>query len=535
MSVTEQSPAETFIQDVLERLDVVGDLPIFSASVARIQSVGSDPDSNAMGLAVEVLKDANLTTKILKLANSTYYSRGRSKLSTLSRAIVLLGFDMIKSTVLTMKLIDSFKTCEGNGEVENLLVRSYMSAALTRQLAEVSGIKKPEETYICGLLHKLGQIVLHATMPEKYEKVQKTAEKDSISFDQAGKKILPMSVYQIGQAVAEHWEFPKSTLVSMQPRHGQFSKNLKNNSEQFNSAVSALTAEMMELLYLDNPGHQTDFTGICQELGKVCGVSQEQITQSLVNAFNQSIDLAENYGLNKVALAPKAQTSYGNNDEMRNTMAELLRETASVDYAEDEHAFIEDDEEDGYDLDAVEVTEQQSAPSVIQGNSNTLLSVIQQISTLISQRASLNSVFNKVIQGMVDGLGMDRAILCLMSPDRAYYNGRIAYGAKSDDLRHIFHQRRVDSKNDIFSKVMLDGDELWVKNINADEYRNLLTADIKQQLHANEFLLVALTAHDKPMGFFYADCAKSKAAFSKEIYRNFIQLVGQAQLALSVR
>jgi len=535
--VTEESPADVFIQDVLARLDLVGDLPIFSASVARIQSVGSDPDSNAVGLAMEVLKDANLTSKILKLANSTYYGRGRSKIATLSRAIVLLGFDIIKSTVVAMKLIDSFNSGEGSEEIENLLIRSYMSAALTRQLAEMSGIKRPEETYICGLLHKLGQIVLYATMPEKYEKILALAKREELSFDQAAKKLLPLPVYQIGQAVAEHWDFPKSTLLSMQPRQSEFTKALKNDGDQFNSAVSALTAEMMELLYLDKPHSQTDFAGISRELAKVCGASEEQISQSVVSAFNLSIDLAESYGLNKDALAPRAHTSYGAKDEVRDEMAAALRESIHLDSNEDEISifFNQDDEDDGYGADAIEVAEASNSERFVHSDSQTLLSVIQQISILIAQRSSLNSVFAKVLQGMVDGLGLDRAVLCLLSPERKQYSARIAYGVKSDDLREIFRDRQVDVKHDLFSKTMMDGGELNVKNVNSDDFRLLLSSKIKQQLQSDKFVLCALSAQDKAIGFFYADCVMSKKACSQEVYHGFIQLVGQAQLALLVR
>lgn len=529
------SPAELFLQSLYDRLEAIGDLPIFSASVARIQTVGSDPDSNAVCLASEVLKDANLTTKILKLANSIFYSRSPGKIGTLSRAIVMLGFDLVKNTVVTLKLIDSFNSTEAGCDIENLLIRSYLSAAMTRKCAELAGLKNPEQSYICGLLHQLGEIVLHATMPEKCNKIKQLMEKEGLGREQAVRRVLPLSLYQIGQAVAEHWEFPQSTYASMRPRQKQFNKRV-TKVEDFNQAVSSLTADMMELLYVDDPNCKDNLGAISQELANVCGSKEDVIIQALLEAFSQSSDLAESYGLKREALAPLARTRHGENDELREQIAEQMRQEISILEPEQPDLFFADDhDDDGYDAEASEVLEADAQSSGNQTNTEALLAIIQQISMLITQGAPINAVFDKCMQGMVDGLGFDRAILCLLTPDRKHYSGRVAYGARHDQLREYFRNRKVSVDSDVFSHIMMKGIEGRVQNVNQSEYKQFVHSNKIEVLPSKHFVVSALSVREKSVGLFYADCAVTGVEPSHEQYRGFLQLVGQAQLALQIR
>ena len=219
--INTEQPQQELLESILERLKEIGDLPIFSASVNRVQLVGSDPDSDAMGLAIEVLKDANLTTKVLKLANSSYYNRGVAKIGALSRAIVMLGFDTVKSTVLTMKMIESFQYEHRDIDMNSMLVNAYMSAGFVRELANECGIKDVESSYVCGLLHNLGEVVTAYTLPDKYMEMQELVSQKNLTWIEAQKKVLGIPLLKIGKRIIESWEFPllsEGAIITCQTR-----------------------------------------------------------------------------------------------------------------------------------------------------------------------------------------------------------------------------------------------------------------------------------------------------------------------------
>jgi hypothetical protein len=85
-------------------LDVVRDqkMPIFEQTVHHILSISEDDLAPASALAGVVLQDASLTARLLKLANSIAYNPSATAISTVTRAVIVLGFDAVRDMCLTL-------------------------------------------------------------------------------------------------------------------------------------------------------------------------------------------------------------------------------------------------------------------------------------------------------------------------------------------------------------------------------------------------------------------------------------------------
>lgn len=129
---TSLTPQQITLEKIQARLNKIGDLPVFSASVNRIRMMSSSEETEVTELATEITKDANLTTKLLRVANSPHYSRGNSKVGIVSRAVMMLGFDTVRSITLALKIIDSFQYQHPQINMNALLVKSYLSAGFVR-------------------------------------------------------------------------------------------------------------------------------------------------------------------------------------------------------------------------------------------------------------------------------------------------------------------------------------------------------------------------------------------------------------------
>ncbi len=520
------------VERILEQMEKMGDLPIFSASVNRVQMVSADPSSDAMQLAVEILKDANLSSKVLKLANSPYFNRGVVKIGTLSRAIVLLGFDTIKSSVLTMKIVDSFQHDHPGVSMSSLLVNAYMSAGFVRDMAAQCGLKDIEQSYIYGLFHNLGEIVTAYILPQEYQQIRKLAKEDNMSWAQAQKEVLGVPFRKIGQEIANKWEFPSSVAQTMNP-YAPTDKGRVKNKTELNQAIASLTSDMMELLYYDSPNTKYSFGEITKELAKVAGISKDAVTQCLDKSFKQSCELAEQFGLSKQLLKPK---TVGTGDETRDKIARELSFYAISQEGVDEHRpYEEDDFDDGYDDAPQELAEgaQRQAPAS-GGNSNVMLSVLHELTTLMTRKAHINVVFEKVLDGMHRGVGFDRAMLILLTPDHKHYLGRMAVGHEAEVLKHFFNKFPVNVASDLFSKLIIEGSEVLVPDVQQGGWRSMLPEHF-EKLNTNAFMLASIRVRGRPVGLFYGDKSRSRSPISAEDHRGFMQLVAQAQLALQVR
>lgn len=518
---------------IRQRLKERGDMPIFSASVNRVHKVSSDPEADAMALSVEILKDANLTAKVLKLANSPIFNRGIGKISNLSRAVVVLGFDTVKNVVITLKLIDSFQQEHPHIDMTGMLVNSLISGSFVRGVSAKCGIKDIEQVYICGLLNNLGEIVTAYALPEQYCEIQKLCREQGMSKSDAEKQVLGTTIRKLGQEVAKDWEFPSNVIKTMEEQATGKGMRIRNELD-LTGALTTLSGKTLDLLYADNPDTKLSLAELTYEMAKVAGVKKEDVSGALENAFKQTCDLAQDYGLKRKHLTPKLRVS---GDEDLEKVARQFSFYASSEISAQEPAakteMVKPKAREDRVVDVGGSTQAASA-AVPGGDANALLGIMFEITTMMSQKAAINAILGKVLEGIHRGLGFDRVVLCLLSPDHKSYVGRLAAGADAEALK-AYLNFPVNPQRDLFSKIIMEGNELLVSDVTESGWQQQLPAGFVQQTGATAFIIGALRTKSRPLGLFYADNAVSGRKVGAEERRGFTQLIAQAQLAFQVR
>jgi HD-like signal output (HDOD) protein len=553
------------IREGLERL---GDLPIFSTSINKVRRISTDPNSDAMAVAKEVLKDANLSAKLLRLSNSAFYNRGVGKIAVISRAVIILGFETVRNLTLTLKLIESFQNGNSNVDMSKMLVKSYLAAGFVRDIAEKCGVKDIEESYVCALLHNLGEITVAYVLPDEYQRIAHMIDKGT-NPTAAENAVLGTSISLISQDLAASWEFPATVVNTMAPPPTNIT-GIAKDRVSFNHSVASMAYQLLDNLYTDsNNGGQ--LANILEMLSKATGLNDAMMENYLNESFRMSCTLATEYGLDKKLLKPTLGNAEGT---LRNKWARQFSYYASMD--EGAPAASPDQQVAATAIKAhsplssgdaplthavtpvrklpsenpvaqknIGISSQQSAVSAEAApppstsadtapaflNHRLQLQIIQEITDLIAKSARLSEVFVKVLDGLHRGAGFERVLLCLVTPDRRNYVGRLAAGAQSDILKQYFFFP-IQPSSDLFSKTLMEGGELTVSDTSDSTWRNLLTADFVEVTKASSFAIAALRYQEKAVGFFYADCAVSGRAIHEADQRNLLQFVTQARLAL---
>jgi len=83
------------------------DLPTIPLVVSRLMHLNSSDDTSIKDIIQVLNQDQVLTTKVLRVANSAFYGL-REKATTIDRAVVILGFDMIRALAVSVSFIQNF-------------------------------------------------------------------------------------------------------------------------------------------------------------------------------------------------------------------------------------------------------------------------------------------------------------------------------------------------------------------------------------------------------------------------------------------
>jgi len=198
----------------------VEDIKVLPEIINKIIALTDDPDSTVHDIEKVILQDQVLTTKILRLANSAYYGYAR-KISTVSQATVLLGFQAIKGIALA-STVRTYLTKELKGyslEKNELWSQSQTCAIISRFIAKTIKYPNPEEAYIAGLLRDIGKTILNQHMEREYMEVLSKMEENNVSFLEAEKEVLGFGHAEVGEKVAEKWLLPKKLVEAIGYHH----------------------------------------------------------------------------------------------------------------------------------------------------------------------------------------------------------------------------------------------------------------------------------------------------------------------------
>ena len=231
----------------------LGDLPPLPQVASQVLRVSADPDANAEDLRKVIAMDQALTSQILKISNSTMFGMVR-EVTTLTQAIMTLGFSTIKSVVIASSAKNLYH--RGTVGLQERLIweHALVSAMASRAFAKSLRFPRIEEAFIGGLLHDIGKSVLGVKFPERYgtllrmvynqEGVCLNLELDTFGFDHA----------MVGEALVSQWNLATSLQAAVRWHHDPIQAQ---ETHRELAAIVALANHMAleEKVGIGNPQH----------------------------------------------------------------------------------------------------------------------------------------------------------------------------------------------------------------------------------------------------------------------------------------
>lgn len=142
-------------------------LPALSRTAQGISDCAGEDDTSCTDLAALILRDAGMTTRVLRLASSRLHNPHGQRIRTVSRAVALLGFNVVREIALGIAVLDLLGGRHaGCAQAAAEAARALRTAVQARALAETAGIDAPEEVFIAALLQDLGHLAFWSVVPQ---------------------------------------------------------------------------------------------------------------------------------------------------------------------------------------------------------------------------------------------------------------------------------------------------------------------------------------------------------------------------------
>ncbi|HRV09491.1 MAG TPA: HDOD domain-containing protein [Acidobacteriota bacterium] len=189
----------------------IEEIPTLPAVVPRILAILEDDDAGVGEIAQVISHDPSVTAKVLRVANSAYYGFS-GEISTLKKAIVLIGLRMVKSLAVTIPLIHAFpgaRPSESGLCPKDLWIHSLAVGTLTQRLGRRCRHPNPEALFIAGILHDVGKLVLAHFSPPLFERALLDVERgEADHLSQAESEIFGADHGTVAGLLLRRWKFP---------------------------------------------------------------------------------------------------------------------------------------------------------------------------------------------------------------------------------------------------------------------------------------------------------------------------------------
>jgi HD-like signal output (HDOD) protein len=471
-------------KEALQLLEEDENLPVLPQLFYQIVDASSNPDTPVPELAKLILEDQVLTGRVLRIANSAYYAMPQ-KISTVTRAVMVLGFMTLKNFITAVTVVETLSTDQFKGRMfEKFWIHALACGLGAKFFAERLRSDHREEAMIAGLIHDCGKLFLDHHFPKEYKSVldMTLAGKDVLI---AERKAFGLTHLDVGKRIAEKWELP-STLIEAIRNHHQFSKALKK-------------PRLSDLIYLADllvpktiPDEWADLVSQVptsrngqQAIGTICsesGLSEETVNEIIEMTKDNVQQVASDLNLNFLGRSTRDETC---------PPPELFRLQREM-----------------------EKTERQ-------------LAMLSEISAFVTENPRPEDLIQLVIEAIHRGIGFNRTLLFLLDTEKDSVAGKFGLG---HDVPPFLRQVKVPIRSDgLMGEVIRHKKAFNILDAASQSYSDLPVLEIPSLAEIQTFALVPFLAGTEVIGLVMVDNEVTRETITDrdvDLIRTFLTLAG---------
>jgi HD-like signal output (HDOD) protein len=474
----------------VERISVQ-EVPALSDTIRLLEKMAKDEKLSLADLGKTILNDHGLITRILRVANSVTYRRSGNPVTTISKAVVLLGFNALKQICITAKLVDTLlKSHEMSQPVYERLLRLFAQSLHAGMLAKMILADHKdttrEEAYISALLHHLGECTFWSMGGAITDKLDADLRQSSGNEESVVKEALGTNFNKISAGLVEAWDM--GILLQL---------SLKTPDKPIPELQAIAEANHFSAITQDPNTTEEQFQKELEVIAKLMKKDVKEVEELTKQCAEETLKLSYTYGA--LILSPYLDPKIINRPSTKNKQTQIT-----------------------------------PIPPIVINKPDDLLQlkILREITTLAHEKADINQIMQKSLQGIFTGVGMDRVVILMLNREKTKLTPRFVASQEEEIMKEIF-VIDLHSVRSVFSHAMSFNEAVWVKSHTDPKWSHLMPSAIKALSSAKGFFISPIMIGKQSIGMFYTDRATSHRELSNEEFFNFTHFVQQTNLCLT--
>jgi serine/threonine protein kinase len=521
------------LEFLLRRMRHKSDFPALSQSVVRIQRVANSDKESLHSLTGEILKDVALTNKLLRMVNSAHFSHaGGGTISTVSRAVALVGFAGIRNMALSLVLLDHMQDKTHAAQLKDEFLRCMMAGHLASGLT--TRARDVEEAFLGALFRNLGRLLAEFYFPEEAAHIRQLQAAGpgatAPSPEAAAKQVLGLSLEELGLGVARSWGIPDTLQRCMVAAEAEVPVRAVDPAQRLPWLARVANEVADVMLQHDGDESSRRVREIAEKYTRVLDVGVREMEGAVGEARHRmgqmvqamGIDVAPGSAARRLVAPPAASPPTADSlarHELRATVTAVMAPTAGVAPGAAAVSVPVPAPAAAGTLDKTLVLAPPQAVTPVAAQVpavpdraqavEMLAAGIQDIThTMVSDSFRLNEVLRMILETMFRALGFRRVVFCLRDPKTDILTGRFGLGEGARDVAGVFQVPMKAGPTDLFAAVCAKGLDTQIADAKAANLAARLPNWYREKVNAPAFLLLPLVMKNATFALIYADHAQ---------------------------
>lgn len=493
-------------------------LPVLRKTATQIATLATQPKCDIGEIAQTVLQDQAFTARVLKIANSVYYRGAFEKITTVTRAVIQVGYLTIRDIAIAAEFAEvAQKHLPGGIDLRHMLAKAYFAAHQGAAIGKALGIPHHEELFTSTLLQSLGELALAYYLPIVYREVEDTARSQDISFKEAHLRITGLAIHTLTDAVSRTYQLPPEIICAppnWDPPDG-WTASAKRR------AVVHFASEMTANLFARSSSETTDqFDLLLSKAGSALNVPASALQPLIAEAYEKARDLGEALGLDPKCFDLHSQDGPPPPQGSRQAFIQACAH-ATPSLSQPPATASPENRQSPAPAPTPEPANGSSVPQFI--------TYLTDLSMHLMATPNFNTVFSYVLEGLHRGVGFDHAVLVLVLPGKSAAVGRFAVGENASALLPEFSVQ-IGEETNLLAHCLAK--KTSVRVIPSEQTLYSIPKNILDAIHPTWVAVGPLHAGSRAMGLIWADRTGPPSEHDDMMWNAFQLFVTQANLGL---